>query len=76
VLPHPVRERNRKVAVHVEARDAREVVQFERRRVRPVEHVDELLAADRWDELSRGGIGAHGDRAAGGDDDDRHRAAA
>ena len=65
------------VAVDVEAGDLREVVELDRRSVgRGRSCPEQLFAADGRDELPGRGVGPHGDRAAGGDDDDGHRSPA
>src|SRR5258708_25251387 len=63
-------ERQRKLPVHVEAWNVREVVELERRRLGPREQLDQLVAADRRNELPGRGVGTHRDRAAGRNDDD------
>jgi hypothetical protein len=72
VLAHAPGEREAQVAVHVEARHVREVVELDRRRVRPADRLEQLSAADRRHELARPGVRPHRDRPAGRDDDDAH----
>src|SRR6266446_2719952 len=70
VLDHTPGERERELTVDVEARHTDEVVELERRRIEPAEHLDELVAGEDGDELARARLGTHRDRPPSRDDHD------